>query len=210
MFAALAVFVFVLGQTPGPEGPAFVDNCAPCSISVSPSGPVYDAHFLVVKSPEGRLVRRIALVRDNKQSQELTVAEMAPVAEGEKFMFGGMDINFDGYRDLMLVVARGAANATAQYWVYAPDSQTFKDIGTHPVFTVDPDKKRLKTYERGGSGGMIFNAKEFEFQSGQLVLMREESQRPTRNPNAFQHTIRERRKGAMITVKQETIAPPRQ
>ena len=207
MSAALILAAALLAQDP--SDPAFVDNCDPCKVSLTAGGPVIEAHFLLVKSPEGRAVRRIGLVRDGKQIQELTVPDMSPIGEGEQFMFGGVDINFDGNRDLMLVLERGVANSTAQYWLYDPALQTFKDVGVHPVFTPDPARKRLKTYERGGSAGLIFSAREFEFQASKLTLMREETQRPTRNPNLFQHTIRERRKGAMVTVKQETIPAPK-
>lgn len=208
MLASLGLLAFLLAQAPESGAPAFVDNCEPCQVSVAAGGPVFEAYFLLVKSPEGRVVRRIGLARDGKQVEELPVREMSPLAEGEQFMFGGVDINFDGNRDLMLVLERGVANSTAQYWLYDPATQLFQDAGVHSVFTLDPARKRLKTYDRGGSGGMIFTAREYEFVGSKLVVMREETQRPTRNPNRFQHMIRERRKGAMVTVKQETITPP--
>lgn len=209
MLALVALAVLLgTGQAPDAAAPAPVDTCDPCKVSVTDGGPVFEAHFLLVKSPEGRVVRRIGLAREGKQVGELTVPDMSPHADGEPFVFGGVDINFDGNRDLMLVLEKGTANATAQYWLYEPATQEFRNAGAHPVFTIDAARKRLKTYERGGSGGLIYTAREYEFQGPKLVLMREETQRPTRNPNRFQHVIRERRKGAMVTSKQETIPVP--
>ena len=98
--------------------------------------------------------------------------------------------------------------AYAAYWLFDPKTRMFTSLGTYPVFRVDAQKSRLLTYERGGSGGMIHESKEYAFEKGKLTLMKDEKQDATARPDVFRKVIRERVKGVMKTVKTETVHPP--
>jgi hypothetical protein len=133
---------------------------------------------------------------------------MAPIGKEQQFFFGGADINFDGLLDLMLITRKGVANAYAMYWLFDPKTGMFTELGTYPVFRIDTQKRRLSTYERGGSGGLIHESKEYAFLDGKLTLMREEKQEATQEPGVFRNIVRERVRGTMKTVKTETVRAP--
>jgi hypothetical protein len=70
---------------------------------------------------------------------------------------------------------------------------------------VDARRRRLNTYERGGSGGLIHESREYAFVEGKLILMREEKQETTTQPGVFRGVIRERGGEDMKIVKTETV-----
>jgi hypothetical protein len=133
---------------------------------------------------------------------------MEPISKDEQFFFGGVDINFDGLLDLMLITRRGVANAYAEYWLFDAKTGMFTALGTYPVFRIDSQKGRLSTYERGGSAGMIHESKEYAFLDGKLTLMRDEKQEATKQPGIFRQVIRERVNGVMKITTAKTIRAP--
>jgi hypothetical protein len=194
------------GQSPGPSN---VGDCRPCSFSPGERFPAYSFTFDLKTVPEGRTVEAIGVARDSKPVQRLPVAGMPPVGKEEQFFFGGVDINFDGLLDLMLITRRGVTNAYAEYWVFDPETGMFKTLGAYPVFRVDVQKRRLSTYERGGAGGLIHEAKEYAFLDGKLALMRDEKQDATQEHGIFRKVVRERIGGVMKITKTETVRAPK-
>lgn len=203
------------GQTSGASsapsgGPSEVRDCRPCSFSPGDGFPKYSFTFDLKAVGDERTVDAIEVAGDGANpTQRLPVTGMHPVGKDETFFFGGQDINFDGLLDLMLITQRGGANATAAYWLFDPKTKTFQSLGTYPVFTMDTDKKRLKTYVRGGSAGLVYEAREYSFLDQKLTLMREEKEHATPQPNVFRKVIRERVGGVMKVVKTETVPAPR-
>jgi hypothetical protein len=165
----------------------------------------YSFTFAVEKVGAQRVVRAIDVSRDSQPVQRLAVSETAPSEENEEFFFAGVDVNFDGLLDPMLITRRGVANSYAVYWLFDPRSGTYTSLGTYPVFRVDTQKRRLLTYERGGWDGLIHQAREYEFLHGKLSLVREEKQDATSRPGIFRKVIRERSRGVLQTVKSETV-----
>jgi hypothetical protein len=119
-----------------------------------------------------------------------------------------VDINFDGFLDLMLVTRRGIANAYATYWLFDPKTGRFEELGTYPVFRVYAQKRLLSTYERGGSAGLIRESRDYALVNGRLTLMREEKQEATSRAGVFRKVIRERVGNIMKVVKTETVRAP--
>ncbi len=193
------------GQSPAPSN---VADCRPCSFAPGAAFPAFSFTFDLKTSPEGRTVEAIDVARDAKLVQRLTVTGMAPVGAEEQFFFGGVDLNFDGLLDLMLITRKGVANAYAQYWLFDPKTSMYTLLGTYPVFRVDTGKRRLSTYERGGSGGLIHEAKEYAFLNGKLALMLDEKQTATAQPGIFRKVVRERIGGVMKTTGTETVRAP--
>jgi hypothetical protein len=183
-----------------------VRDCRPCTFSPGANIPTYSFTFELKAAGSERTVQAIEVVNQrSKTAQRLPVTGMEPVGQEEDFFFGGVDINFDGLADLMLITRRGVANAYAAYWLFDPKIGAFTSLGTYPVFRVDSTKKRLLSYERGGSGGMIYESKEFAFVDGTLTLMRDEKQDATKQPGVFRKVVRERADGALKVVKTETV-----
>jgi hypothetical protein len=192
------------GQLPGP---ANVSDCRPCTFSPGKGLPSYSFTFDLKKLPDGRAVEAIRVARDSQPLQRLPVTAM-PIGKDEPFFFGGVDVNFDGFLDLMIITRRGAANAYAQYWIFDSATSKFAVLGVYPVFRIDAQKHRLSTYERGGFGGLAYESKEYSFSNGKLVLMRDEKQSATSHPDQFRKVIRERIGGAMKTTKTESVKAP--
>jgi hypothetical protein len=158
--------------------------------------------------PSGRIVEAIDVSKDSKPLQRLRVVGMEPVGNDEQFFFGGIDINFDGLADLMLMTQRGVANAYADYWLFEPKTGMFVSLGKYPVFRIDSQRHRLSTFERNGSGGLLYEAKEFTFVDGKLVLMRDEEQTATGQAGIFRKVVRERQGAIMKTIEISKVQAP--
>ena len=204
------VFVVLIGTLGQAQAPAYVHDCRPCTFSPGAAIPPYSFTFDLKAEGKERSVQAIEAVNPgSKASQRLPVTGMVPVGEEEDFFFGGADINFDGYLDLMLITRRGTANAYAVYWLFDPKAGTFKSLGTYPVFRVDEARKVLTTYERGGAAGLIYESREFKFLDGKLTLMRDEKQDFIKPGNALRKTVRERVNGVLKITKTENVKPPK-
>jgi hypothetical protein len=190
---------------------AHVDDCQPCGVEVSRTAGVYAFRFTLAPDGAGRVVKSIAVTPSGAQSpsQTLEVKDMMPVLPGAKIFFGGIDLNLDGSRDLMILTSQGAANGYATYWLFDSSTQRFQPLGDYPVFTQDPVSKRLKTHERGGSGGLLYESKEYAFEDGKLIVMRVEKQEAIEGSENFRKTIQERKGSDLVTTKQQTVKAPK-
>ena len=208
--AALSIPGVSLAQSVPLTQASNVRDCRPCIFSPGGKFPAYTLTFGLKMAGADRSVQTIEVVnQDSKATQTLTVSEMDTVGPEEDFFFGGVDINFDGVLDLMLITRRGTANAHADYWIFDGASGTFKLLGSFPVFSADAARKRLKTYERGGYGGMIYESKEYAFVAGKLTVMRIEKQEAARHPGMFRRVVQQRVNGVMKTVSTQTVQSPK-
>jgi hypothetical protein len=153
-----------------------------------------------------RVVRSLRAQDEGGKEVTLRVREMTPVPPGERFFVGPQDINFDGYDDLMLKVDQGVANAYAVYWLFDPQKTGWIPLGRYPILQLDREKKRLKSFERGGYGGRIYQRNEYEFRGLKPVLVRSERQTLVRAPDRFRRTISERKGARMRIVKQQIVS----
>src|SRR6266446_1820449 len=172
-WAVLCVLGGCLGvATAGP-----VQDCQPCrfrpAAGMSEVSLVF--HLRTLAGGE-RVVEEIVVQQAGQDIQRLPVPEMEPVLPGESFIFDEQEINFDGYNDLALAVARGIANTYAMYWLFDPSRGRFTPVGRYPWLTVDAIHKRLSAYERGGDGGLIYTATLYAFSENVLIVTRREHQ----------------------------------
>ncbi len=155
------------------------------------------------------MVKAIVFERGGHTVQKLDVPSMTPLAQDESFFFGGQEINFDGWLDLLLMTERGSANAEAEYWVYDPAADRFRDLGEFPMFRVDAAHKRLSTYVRNGPAGLDFERRDYAFEGNDLIVMREETQEPApRRPGWYVHTVRRRKDGKLVVVLRQSVKQP--
>jgi hypothetical protein len=186
-------------------GPQYVQRCDPCTIVLHDGTSPADFRFKLETVPQGRVVKTIAFERGGHTVQELNVPSMTPLAQGESFFFGGQDINFDGWLDLLFMTEQGAANSKAEYWVYDPGADRFRDLGEFPMFRVDTAHKRLNTYISNGPAGLDFEKRDYAFEGNDLIVMSEETQEPSlRRPGSYLHTVRHRQNGKLVVVSRKT------
>ena len=190
-------------------GPRYVEHCNPCSIVLRDGTPPADFRFELETGPQGRVVKAIVFERSGHTVQKLEVPSMTPLAQDQSFFFGGQEINFDGWLDLLFMTEQGAANAEAEYWVYDPAADRFRDLGRFPMFRADAVHKRLSTYVSSGPAGLDFERHEYAFQGKDLVVMREEIQKPSpTRPGRWIRTVRRRKRGKLVVILRQTVKQP--
>ena len=190
-------------------GPQYVERCDPCRIVLHDGTPPADFRFELETVPQGRVVKAIIFERGGRTVQKLDVPSMTPLAQDESFFFGAQEINFDGWLDLLLMTERGSANAKAEYWVYDPAADRFRDLGEFPMFRLDAVHKRLSTYVSNGPAGLDFEKRDYAFEGNELIVMSEETQKPSPSrPGWYVHTIRRHKDGKLVVVLRQTIKQP--
>lgn len=188
--------------------PMLVKTCEPCDLLISPTLPEFSVRFEYRNEDDNfRSVQALLVSEAGKDivKQRLVVEKMTPVSQDSQFFFGVLDINFDGYNDILFATQRGVANTFADYWLFDPRNKEFYRLGNYPIFSIDYDRKRLKTYERGGYGGMIYESNEYVFVKNELIKMRNEKQVATAKFGAFKRITKENVDGIMKVVKTEMI-----
>jgi hypothetical protein len=187
-------------------GPQYVERCEPCTVVLHEGSPPADFRFITETVPQGRVVRAIVFERGGHTVQKLNVPSMTPLVQDESFFFGGQDINFDRWLDLLFMTERGAANSKAEYWVYDPGTDLFRDLGEFPIFRVDAVHKRLSTYVSNGPAGLDFEKRDYAFEGNHLIVMSEETQEPSPSrPGWYVHIVRHRKDRKLVVVLRETV-----
>jgi hypothetical protein len=134
---------------------------------------------------------------------------MTPLAQDESFFFGGQDINFDGWLDLLLMTKQGSANAKAEYWLYDPAADRFRDLGEFPMLRVDALHHGLSSYVSNGPAGLDFEKRDYAFEGKDLVVTSEETRKPSpRRPGWYVHTVRHLEHGKLVVVSRQTVKRP--
>ena len=188
--------------------PMLVKTCEPCDLLITPALPEFSVRFEYRNEDDNfRSVQALLVSEAGKDivKQHLIVENMTPVSQDSQFFFGGLDINFDGYNDIVFATQRGVANTFADYWLFDPKNKEFYRLGNYPIFSIDNDQKRLKTYERGGYGGMVYESNEYIFVENELIKIRNEKQETTGKFGAFKRITRENVNGSMKVIKTEMI-----
>jgi hypothetical protein len=196
----------------GPSSPGtFVAACNPCVLRVGEGVGDFTLSLNEVALPGGRRgADEVRLMRPDRPgwTQVFPVRDSAAMPAGEEFFVGATDVNFDGHGDLFLATSRGAANTYADYWLFTPGDETFGYLGNYPVFTVDSAQHRLKTYERGGDAGMLYEAKQYEFMNGTLTVVEVETQESTDQPGVYRRSIQRWENGELRPVSTELVRSP--
>jgi hypothetical protein len=88
------------------------------------------------------------------------------------------DVTYDGYKDLAVLDSAGAYNFTYDYYAYDPKTGSYMGdpivSATNP--TVDTTARTITSQFLGRGIGDIYDDETYQFENGQYVLVREESQ----------------------------------
>jgi hypothetical protein len=207
-FLTTAIALRILAALPL-AAPQYIERCDPCSIVLHEGTPAADFRFEVETVPQGRVVKAIVFERGGHTMQKLDVSSMTPLAAEQSFFFGGQDINFDGWLDLLLMTKQGSANAKAEYWLYDPAADRFHDLGEFPMLHVDALHNQLTSYISNGPAGLDFEKRDYAFKGKYLILTREETQKPSpARPGWFVHTVRHLKNGKLEVVLRQTVKQP--
>ena len=188
----------------------WIDDCQPCKFSISPDKKPYIFTFnLGIEGGDSVFIKSISVASpaNKKPAQVLPIDFMTPTIKGEQFYFEVIDINFDGFNDLLLIVAMGSANSYAKYWLYNPASKQFDYLDEFPIFKIDETTRSLSTYERGGHGGMIYERKFYKFVNKKLVVVRAEKQEWVEDKKIYLNTVKILKNDVLTFLKKTKIQP---
>jgi hypothetical protein len=185
-------------------------ECDPCTFEIGPSLPPYQISFKVKTSENRKLIEELVISPLNRPdlSQTLSVHAMTPIKRDKEFFVGSADVNFDGYNDLFLVTSRGTANTYADYWEFEPKAKKFSYLGNYPILKVENKTKTLSSYERGGSGGMIFTQNAYKFIDGVLTIIESVKQEATDQDGVYIKKTFRRKSGTLELIGTDRITTP--
>jgi hypothetical protein len=125
--------------------------------------------------------------------------------------FRAEDLNFDGYNDIYLLVSWGATgNQYGCVWLYNPVTGSFdysKEFSELSRFWVDPARKMILTFDRGGMLGQVHDANRYKVDGNKLVLVMHEHQDWDFDRKQFHCVVEERKGATMTTVRDEWSKP---
>jgi tetratricopeptide (TPR) repeat protein len=137
--------------------------------------------FRILGDSETGIAQRIIITdtATDKVIQDLDISKDSEEMEsrpGDDFLTLA-DINFDGYKDINLLVSCGATgNCNSSFWLFDPHSKKFvfsKDFDGLGTFTLDPKNRQISTHSNGGHAGMIHSDDTYEVRGNKPVLIRE-------------------------------------
>jgi len=77
------------------------------------------------------------------------------------------------------------------------------------MFRVDAVHKQLSTFVSNGPAGLDYEKRHYAFEGNGLIVMSEETQKPSRSrPGWFVHTVRHRKDGKLVVVLRQTVKQP--
>ena len=167
------VTVEKLNQPPPPEEIAREAETV-FKFKIHPSLPIYVFH--VYMDPESLIPQRIEISKEGDPSIIQTLTLSVPEPTGIE----ALDMNFDGYLDIRLLVFRGATgNVGFIHWLFDKEKGIFvsseeldKLANASPI----PETKTLATHWNLGGAGGCYERELYKWENGRLVLVRSEKQ----------------------------------
>lgn len=179
-------------------------------VEIHPSLPRYV--FRLVGDRQNNIVQSIEVRQAGKSTvlQTLQSRMDEPPYRNAQY-FRAEDLNFDGYRDLRLLIAWGATgNETYDAWLFNPKTglfdfhAEFADL-TDP--TPDPLAKEIRSFAVAGMAGAIYVKGTYRWEDGRLTLVREERQDWISEKGYFVKVIRARRDGQLQEISRDIVRP---
>ena len=127
--------------------------------------------------------------------------------------FRGVDLNFDGYKDIYILTVWGATgNEFGCVWLYDPATERFdysKEFSELSTFTLDPATKTIITHGNGGMAGTIFTVGKYIVDNNRPVLVATVAQDWDFGKQQYHCVVRQRRgrEDTLVTVRDEWAKP---
>lgn len=202
------------GETPGAAGRDTVPSAPALAVGAdaadAPPGVAVDGlpgfRFVLFAAANPGRVDSIGVVRDADGARVQTLAVLWNHALPAGLpRLSAIDLDFDGHADLGMVAAVGAANSSSDYWRYDPAAGRFAALGSHSTFTADSAARELRTLERGGHAGLIYEAGRWRYSGGRLVQVQAEEQEFDAGLGVYVRTVRELRGDTLVEVRRDTL-----
>lgn len=219
--AALLPFAIatVVAQTPPSNGGGSVtedlSQGRTFTFEIAPKLPAFTFKLIPLVQPPDKFGNAESIIRDietyregsKEAPQHLTGCDfdgMEPPGRGARF-FRMVDINFDGYNDIFLETMHGATgNLSGCVWLYNPATERFEyseSFSSLSHFWLDPDRKVIFTFERGGMLGFVHSAGKYAIENNRPALLWLEVQDWDESKSQLHCIVKERRGAEMVVVR---------
>ncbi|MFB3922821.1 MAG: hypothetical protein ACE145_13940 [Terriglobia bacterium] len=167
--------------------------------------------FKLVADPEFKTIDHIEafIGSEARPVQTLTECQMEEQPYRGADWFRAEDFNFDGYKDLRLLIAWGATgNENACIWLFDPQtgrfafSPEFSEIGTYKLNAAD---KTITTTSVGGMAGSIHDFRTYKVTGNRPLLIEEEEQTWDNQACSLLRVVRKRQDGKLVVFSREHV-----
>jgi len=172
--------------------------------------------FKLYGDPDIKIAKRLVIsdTTTKKLIQELSLenddGEMESPPGDDFFSF--TDINFDGYKDISLLVWWGATgNSNWSFWLFDPKTRKFaysKDFEGLGTFTLDPKTRQILTHSNGGHAGMIHYDEIYEVRDNKPILIQRVDQDYDDKKGYYVEVTSKQINGSMKETSRKIIPAP--
>jgi hypothetical protein len=181
-------------------------RCAPCEFQASPT-----LRFAVTFEPDAQnTVSRIEvrpLAGGQAAPQVLEIKDYGRSFSGA-FALVGMDLDFDGILDLAFGPITDTPNEMLNYWRVDPQGNRLEALGVFANLQVDAATRSLRSHEKGGHAGLLFESRTYRWQNHQLMLIEAVSQTQEPGQAAYRETTTTYEAGRAVAVKTRRVPAP--
>jgi hypothetical protein len=169
-----------------------------CKSTISPKLPefIFDIFLDTLNNRVGvsHAVSRIQIRRADKNGIVQTLKPLTMYQAFLPYHFEIVDMNFDGYQDILLQYNCGVTgNGESYAWLYKPKTGRFKyDSALSQITSAipHPDTRTITSLWVGGLAGGIYDEETYQFENGTLTRIRYVSQDYNEKLKAFLKTTK--------------------
>lgn len=188
-----------------------------CDFRVKDDFPLYSFRLVLDKHPDSDYIGSIIITSESKKNgfhQIIQLPSKGLYYPDSRRNYGPHykyflleDMNFDGYRDIRILMDYPCGNMGCQFYFLLFDPKTRKFVFNESLSALlDPEvnknKRTITSFSNGGSGEYFYQT--FQFNSNKLVLIMEENQTWSEGRGYVKKTSK-LINGKMVLVKTEPI-----
>jgi hypothetical protein len=182
-----------------------VKRCPPCEFQPTP-GLRYAIAFAPDADGNVKQLEAKSLTPNNATAQTFDI-DYAWSHSGD-FVLQGIDLNFDGTLDLAFGPVTDTPNETLYYWWVDTKRNALELLGSFPDLKVDAKAREIRTYEKGGHAGLLFEAKTYRWEGGKLVVTETVTQHQEPGRSDYRETTRKYEAGRVVDEKTRRVKAP--
>lgn len=168
--------------------------------------------FVLYNSPKSKFeIEKIEIYSKNVSTPfQIIGRRWAPLPLfRKKRCLEALDMNFDGYKDIRLMLEQGATGNTRYHvWLYNPKTQKFDyhlEYGDLTSPSYNPKTKLISTFSKGGHSSNINGSEAYKIINGKLVMITKYKQVYNKKDDNYLYTIWKRVDGKMKQVKHGVV-----